>query len=348
MCCPKLRAFLASALLVAGLGLGMAMRQREAPALALATATEQWLGTLNEAQTALAVLDFGSEARVGWHFIPKDDRKGVALKDMTEPQRAAALRLLRAALSEAGYAKASQVMLLESALRILEGPGSEQRRDPEKYYFTVFGAPRGTDRWGLSIEGHHLSLNFVLQGDHVLDSTPQFFGANPATVRDAIEGVVPKGLRVLGREEDLGFGVWNALDEESRKKALVSTEPPKEVAAAGAAQPELSKVKAGLSFEEMPAEAQRILKELVQVMAEAMPAEVAAARWEAIDRAGWNQISFSWAGATQPGAGYAYRVEGLTFQIEVNNTQPDAAGNPANHIHAVWRDATGDFDLPIR
>jgi hypothetical protein len=32
--------------------------------------------------------------------------------------------------------------------------------------------------------------------------------------------------------------------------------------------------------------------------------------------------------------------------IEFCNVQPDAEGNPANHIHCVWRDRTGDFDLP--
>ena len=30
-----------------------------------------------------------------------------------------------------------------------------------------------------------------------------------------------------------------------------------------------------------------------------------------------------------------------------HDTQPDAAGNPANHIHCVWRDMRGDFAIPI-
>ena len=29
------------------------------------------------------------------------------------------------------------------------------------------------------------------------------------------------------------------------------------------------------------------------------------------------------------------RVEGTTFSIEFVNVQPDAEGNPANHIHCV-------------
>jgi len=38
-------------------------------------------------------------------------------------------------------------------------------------------------------------------------------------------------------------------------------------------------------------------------------------------------------------------VQGPTFLIEFINTQPDAQGNPANHIHSIWRNMAGDFGL---
>ncbi|MEO1972064.1 MAG: DUF3500 domain-containing protein, partial [Pirellulaceae bacterium] len=49
----------------------------------------------------------------------------------------------------------------------------------------------------------------------------------------------------------------------------------------------------------------------------------------------------------KPGIGHYYRIQGPTFLIEFVNTQPDAAGNPANHIHCVWRDMKGDFAIPV-
>ena len=54
-------------------------------------------------------------------------------------------------------------MAMEGVLRELEkeNPG-RFARDPELYYFTVFGEPSNESRWGLSIEGHHMSLNFVV------------------------------------------------------------------------------------------------------------------------------------------------------------------------------------------
>ncbi len=38
-----------------------------------------------------------------------------------------------------------------------------------------------------------------------------------------------------------------------------------------------------------------------------------------------------------------YRLEGPSFVVEFVNVQPAAEGNPANHIHCVWRDKTDDF-----
>ena len=38
-----------------------------------------------------------------------------------------------------------------------------------------------------------------------------------------------------------------------------------------------------------------------------------------------------------------YVVQGKTFVIEYNNTQ-----NSANHVHAIWRNLAGDFNLPAK
>ena len=77
-----------------------------------------------------------------------------------------------------------------------------------------------------------------------------------------------------------------------------------------------------------------------------MPKDIADARMKAIDEAGWESVHFAWAGADKPGVGHQYYVQGPTFLIELNNTQTDASGNRANHIHSVWRDMRGDFGIP--
>ncbi len=55
-------------------------------------------------------------------------------------------------------------MALEGLLNELEKSRTDAKpiRDTERYYFTVFGKPAADSRWGLSVEGHHMSLNFVV------------------------------------------------------------------------------------------------------------------------------------------------------------------------------------------
>jgi hypothetical protein len=103
-----------------------------------------------------------------------------------------------------------------------------------------------------------------------------------------------------------------------------------------------------VAAKELSADQQQTLRKLIDVYAKTMPAAVAEARLAKIEKAGFDKIQFAWAGAMEPGIGHYYRVEGPTFQIEFCNTQPDSSGNPANHIHAVWRDTAGDFAIPVK
>lgn len=300
----------------------------------------------DEGQRAALVLEYDDPQRVDWHFIPKPTRKGLMIKNMNEAQRTAALRLLNASLSDVGYDKATKIMLLEGVLRQLEGPGSEQRRDPEKYYVTLFGDPAGDDAWGFSFEGHHMSLNFVVEGDTVVDSTPQFYGANPATVMSEVEGPLEKGMRVLKAEEDVAFDLLESLGDEARGVAIIAEEAPAEIRAAGEPQPP-SEQPVGLSYADMSGASRRVLQRLVGAYLENVPESVRQQRRSAIEEAGWDNVHFAWAGAQKTGIGHYYRVQGPSFLIEFVNTQPDPAGNPANHIHCVWRDMNGDFNLPV-
>lgn len=303
-----------------------------------------FVAKLSDEQKAKAVMAYDKPERLDWHFIPKEYRKGLQIKEMNEEQRAAAHALLRSVLSEAGYDKATKIMQLEHILHTLETQKGTNKniRDTERYYFTVFGQPSEKGRWGLSIEGHHLSLNFVVAEGEVVSSTPTFFASNPAVVKDEVEGGLPKGTRALTGEEELAFELVNSLTDEQRTKALIADKAPAEIRGAGEAQAPVDE-KVGVAYSELNEAQQATIKKLVQAYVDNVPAEIQEARVNAIKEAGPGQVRFAWAGATQPGIGHYYRVQGPTFVIEFVNTQPDASGNPANHIHCVWRDMKSDF-----
>ncbi|MEX0939238.1 MAG: DUF3500 domain-containing protein [Pirellulales bacterium] len=321
--------------------------QQSSPGAAMSEAAREFLAALTGSQQQKAQMEYGMPQRVDWHFIPKDQRKGVQIKEMTELQREAAHQLLASALSEIGYTKAKTIMQLEAVLNELQQGRGGPIRDTERYYFTIFGDPNDQGRWGLSVEGHHLSLNFVVEDNQVISSSPQVYATNPAVVKEdySAQGI-EKGTRVLAKEETLAFELVNSLTGEQQSTAVIAQEAPREIRAAGEPQPPTDAPE-GLPAGQMTDQQKQLLNELIAVYARNMPQAVAEKRMNEIDEAGRDSIHFAWAGAKREGVGHYYRVQGPTFLIEFVNTQPDSAGNPANHIHSIWRDMRGDFAVAI-
>ncbi|HTN75183.1 MAG TPA: DUF3500 domain-containing protein [Pirellulaceae bacterium] len=313
----------------------------------MTVSAEKFLATLGDEERKVAQLEYDSPKRVGWHFIPLAERKGLQIKHMNESQREAAHTLLKASLSQIGYTKATKIMSLELLLKELEkAKTGTPLRDSERYYFTVFGQPSTTGKWGLSVEGHHMSLNFVVEKNRVIASTPAVFCTNPATVKNELPGVIEKGTRVLALEEDAAFELLKSLTAEQKKVAIIDTTCPKEVRAAGEAQPPQGKA-VGIAGSALEREQKQLLRKLVEVYLKNHPEQVVSDRLDQIETAGWDNLHFAWAGAEQPGTGHYYRIQGPTFLVEFVNIQPDAAGNPANHIHCLWRDLRGDFAIAV-
>lgn len=320
--------------------------QREGSGVSMSRAGNHFVSTLTDEQKQTAVLAYDVESRTDWHFIPMDERKGLQIKHMTDAQREAAHQLLKTCLSQVGYDKAVKIMQLEHILYVLEKGAGSNIRDTERYYFTVFGEPSEQGQWGLSIEGHHLSFNFVVENGVVSSSTPIFFAANPATVKSEVEGGQPAGTRVLSAEEQRGFDLVNSLTDEQFSKALIDEKAPREIRAPGEPQPPQEKP-VGIALADLDANQREMLKQLVFAYLDNVPDDVRKQRLDAIYAAGPARVHFAWAGAKEPGIGHYYRIQGPTFLIEFVNTQPDAAGNPANHIHCVFRDMRGDFGISL-
>ena len=315
---------------------------------AMADAAGKFLGTLSPDQRAKAELAYDAPERTDWQIIPKSTRKGVQIREMSPDQRKAALDLLKASLSEVGYGKATKIMELENLLAELEKKKvGGNLRDPERYFFTVFGKPTTSGKWGLSIEGHHLSLNFVIEKGHVVSSTPTAYATNPATVMGDYHPAAKKGTRVLAKEETLAFDLLASLSPDQRKLALIADTAPKEVHNLGLPQT-LADAAAGIPAARLREDQQGTLRALIDEYAGFLPADIAKERLEAIEKAGIGTVHFAWAGADKPGIGHYFRIQGPSFLIEFVNVQPDAAGNPANHIHTLWRDTAGDFAIAIK
>ena len=297
-------------------------------------AAQHFLASLTPEQRTKATFAFQEDERLNWHYIPKE-RKGLPLLEMTMAQKALAHALLSAGLSQQGYIKAVTIMSLDDVLRIMENDDGN-RRNPEKYYFTVFGEPSDTGTWGFRVEGHHLSQNFTVVNGKVAD-TPSFFGANPAEVREGPR----KGLRTLAAEEDLGRDLLESLTPEEKKIAIVTPDAYKDILTEASRKAALAGQPSGLSAAKMSKKQFDLLQTLISSYAQNVPEQLAQARMEQLKKAGTN-VLFAWAGVEERGGPHYYRIQAPTFLIEYDNTQ-----NNANHIHSVWRDFHGDFGLDL-
>lgn len=313
----------------------------------MADAAEAFLKSLSDEQRATASMPLDAPERTDWHFIPKATRKGLQVRDMKEEQRKLAHALLQSSLSKVGYGKATKIMELENFLKELEkGKTGTPLRDSERYYFTVFGKPSDEAKWALSIEGHHMSLNFVVDKGNVTSFAPLALCANPATVMSDVIPSIKKGMRLLASEEQLAFDLLDSLSDEQKKQAVIAEKPLMEVRAPGEPQPPQADAE-GIAAKDLNEQQRGQLKQLVMSYLTNVPEDVVDQRLKTIE-AGWDSVHFAWAGAQKPGVGHYYKVQGETFLIEFVNTQPDAAGNIANHIHCVWRNMDGDFGIPLK
>lgn len=289
-----------------------------------------FLASLSVEERAKATFSFEDAERFKWFYVPIE-RRGLSLREMSAYQKHLASALLSSGLSQTGYIKAVSIMSLEDVLRIIEKDSGE-RRNPEKYYFSIFGTPSDTGTWGYRVEGHHVSQNYTVTNGHVVDA-PSFFGSNPAEVL-----VGPRaGLRVLAAEEELGREVIASLDADQKKVAIVDAKAYPDILTANSRKAALAGRASGLTASKMNAKQFERLSALMEEYVHNVPGQAAAAREEQIQKAGKN-IFFAWAGGVNKGDPHYYRIQTPSFLIEYDCTQDNA-----NHIHSVWRDFTGDF-----
>lgn len=316
----------------------IAFQEERNPGQAMVTMAERFLASLDHSQKLQATFAYDDPERINWHFIPRD-RKGVGLWDLNGAARQSANDLVRSGLTTAGYHKVLEVRSLEEVLYLFEsGDEAErrQKRHPHRYYVSIFGTPAAKGLWGWRFEGHHLSLNFSVQDGKIISSTPEFFGANPGLI-DAGPG---RSLRVLGKREDIARQILKACSEQTKARLWLSKEAPSDIRGGGVAQPVVDTPQ-GLPYAEMSPEQQKLLKDLLAEYLTAVPAVVVRERMQQIQKAGLDNIHFGWWGGSELNEPHHYVVQGTTFIIEYNNTQ-----NSANHVHAIWRNLAGDFNLP--
>ena len=309
------------------------LKSRGETAKRMAEDAVKFLATLTRGQREKASFEVSSDERMNWRYVPRP-RKGLSFKEMDGLQRRFAFVLIAAGLSGDGWRKTMGIMGLEKILGEMEGKAGRFERDAELYYLSLFGDPAGESPWGWRLEGHHVSLNFLVAGKEEIAWAPNFLGANPARVP---QGYSLEGMRILEAEEELARALLADLSPEQRLRSIFSNEAPPDILTGNDRKVSMDGP-LGLPGAELTESQRQMLMELVREYVLRMPEDLADSRLNQIAREGEKDIHFAWAGSAEPGRPHYYRVHGPSFLIEYDNTQ-----NNANHIHSVWRDLRNDW-----
>ena len=301
----------------------------------LARAVRAWLDGLDAGQRAKATFPFTDPERFAWDYRP-GPRGGLALADMRPDQRSVALSVIDVAMSARGAAEIGAIIALEPILGALERESGRSRfeRDPELFWFSVFGDPDGEAPWSWRIGGHHVAVQLTVADGQIVGSAPSFLGANPAVVPSGPSA----GARALTGEETLARELLAGLSTEQRAIAIVDPKAPPDIHSGNGARADLRAIPSGIRHDDLTPLQHAGLERLIRHYLGRARDDVAAAEWERIADAGLAAITFAWAGPMEPRRGHYYAVRGPRFLVEYDNTQ-----DGANHIHAVWRDLTNDW-----
>jgi hypothetical protein len=332
-------------------------------------AANAFLGTLDDKQRAGVLFAFDDQQqRKRWSNFPVTmvPRAGIAMKDMTPAQEAAAMTLVASALSARGYEKVLQIMEGDEVNKNTAGNGPPGRggRGPggpggggkgdggppppggnrgggamfgkDLYFLSILGAPSEKDPWMLQFGGHHLALNITIAGEHGV-LTPTLTGAQPALYTSG-----GKTVRPLGGESDKALALLNSLNEAQRKQAILSYRLADLVLGPGqdgkTIQPE------GLKASAMNDAQRAALLDVISEWAGIVHESAAIARMTEL-KADLMETWFAWSGpvTAEPGKNITayYRIQGPHLVIEY--APQELGGDPALHVHTMYRDPTNDY-----
>ncbi len=308
------------------------------PAVArrMADAARAFLGALTPEQLAVARFPFEGDERYVWHYTPIE-RNGLQLKQMNPSQRDMAFKLLESGLSSRGTRQTREIMAIESVLKEIErlaGDTQYQRRDPDRYSFSIFGEPGSGQPWAWRVGGHHIGIHFTVVAGDLIASTPLFFGSNPAEVRHGPTA----GSRILAEEEDMARALVSGLPAAQQQMAIVDPFAPSDILTKNYRLVDPSMPLSGIPYAALTGEHRGQLVALIRHYLDRTTDDLATNAWKRIEQTGLDGATFAWAGPIERGAGHYYAIKGPAFMIEYDNTQ-----NGANHVHAVWRDFAGDW-----
>ncbi len=332
------------------------LRPEAAPTKAILGAVRVLLAQLTPEQKRKICLPIDSRQRQLWqNSIVRYEDFGLRLDEAPRGLQDAAMAVVKASLSAAGYEKTRNLMKLNAFLG--EFVGAPLLLGEWCYQLHIFGEPSATEPWGWQLSGHHLIITCFILGEQ-MTLTPTFMGAEP---RHVDQGKYA-GIVVFEDEECLGLQFARNLSAEQKRKAVFS-----DTLVADRLPPGRHQGNDGLSFggrykdnavvpyegvsgAELGPQQRQALLDLTRCYLSALPAGPFAGRMDDVERH-LMDTRFCWAGGMGEDSAFYYRIQSPVVMIEfdhhkgvvLNNAQPEKF-----HVHTIVRTPNGnDYGMDL-
>ena len=308
----------------------------------LIEATNAFIATLNDAQkqTTLHAADALEWRR--WANMSIYKREGLSFDDMSDAQKEAAWNMLDAGLSAKGMTLSRDIMRLNETLGELNNNNFVEFGEG-KYWITVMGTPSPTEPWGWQLDGHHLVINFFVQGDQIV-ATPSFWGSEPAV---ATSGKYA-GTRIMDAEMDKALELMRSLDDAQRAAAVITTEKTGNNITTEAWSDNAVVANAGIEVANFTQEQKAALIDLIGLYIGNLEAPLAEQEMAEITEY-LDQTWFAWIGGMEDTSVFYYRIQSPVLVIEFDHQAPVGLthlyprGVPyREHVHSTVRTPNGN------
>jgi hypothetical protein len=311
----------------------------------VAAATHAFLRTLSPQQRQAVLFDFDSPLRrSNWTNLPTDvvPRRGLAMGDLDDRQRRAAMAVLRAALSREGYQQVRDAMAADDELTRLQDTG--QAITPPYgppsvygsgyYHLALFGEPSLRSPFALQFSGHHVAHNLTYSGRSV-SMTPEFVGTEPIVFRSGGRRVEP-----LAAESSSVVAMIDALSEEQRAAAQIPGTFG-DVTLGAQKDDQFPQQPQGVRVADLTPRQQRAVTAVLRAWAgdlDKPAADALVARYVSQ----YDRTYVAWSGRIAlDELGTYVRVDGPGAWIEFATTRGIVTGKV--HFHSVYRDEEADY-----
>ncbi len=313
-----------------------------------AEAAQAFLATLSDEQREQVTYDYDDETKTtSWSNFPVTfvDRAGVNLADLSDEQRAAAMKVLEALLSDEGYATVTGIMGND---KYLHEKSSSTEESLGQYYIAFFGDPSDSSAWEVQFGGHHLGINATLDGAaDEITFAPTHLGIQPAVYTDSDGNEVQPFDGIY----TTAFAFYDSLTDEQKAALYQGSTVANMVCAPGSTCDYPTGT--GISGADLTDEQKKLLLDVIANWVGLSDEETTSEALAEIE-ATLDETYINWSGATAydmtQGDGIYFQISGPDVYIEFAAQQGSAGADVEGvttsgwgHVHTIYRDPGNDY-----